>query len=379
MTIQREAAVSQLDLTGRSFLTIHDFTPAEVVALLDLAADLKAKQKNRDSLPAAGRPRRRHDLHEDQHAHAHELRGRHRAARRPADLPQRQRHPAARRRDHQGHRQRDEPLRRLHHDPHLRPEGRGGPRRATARSPSINGLTDDHHPCQGMADALTIREHCGRLEGVKLVYIGDGNNVTHSLAEVGAKTGMHVVACTPDDYRPDADIIARAQEDAKQTGATVELTERRRGGGARAPTSSTPTPSRAWARRRSTTSAWRRSRTTRSTRRLLERGRSAGQGHALPAGALGRGDHRRGAVLAALRGLRPGGEPAARAEGDHGGGHRAERDQIGPSSGRLTDRRASPLPTAPLGRAPAGLLLQKRNHDNAIRRQTTMRCDPAPW
>jgi ornithine carbamoyltransferase len=89
----------------------------------------------------------------------------------------------------------------------------------------INGLTDDHHPCQGMADALTVREHCGRLEAVKLVYIGDGNNVTHSLAEVGAKTGMHVVCCTPQDYRPDAEIIARAQEDARQTGGSIELTD----------------------------------------------------------------------------------------------------------------------------------------------------------
>jgi ornithine carbamoyltransferase len=76
-----------------------------------------------------------------------------------------------------------------------------------------------------MADALTIREHCGRLEGVKLVYIGDGNNVTHSLAEVGAKTGMHVVCCTPEDYRPNGEIIARAQEDAKATGAVIELTD----------------------------------------------------------------------------------------------------------------------------------------------------------
>ena len=79
-------------------------------------------------------------------------------------------------------------------------------------------------PARAMADALTIREHCGKLGGIKLVYIGDGNNVAHSLAEVGAKTGMHVVACTPDDYRPDMDIIARAQEDAKATGATIELT-----------------------------------------------------------------------------------------------------------------------------------------------------------
>jgi ornithine carbamoyltransferase len=93
-----------------------------------------------------------------------------------------------------------------------------------AQIPIISGLTDDHHPCQGMADALTIREHCGELEGKRLVYVGDGNNVAHSLAEVGAKTGMHVVICTPHAYRPNADIIARAQADAEDTGATVELT-----------------------------------------------------------------------------------------------------------------------------------------------------------
>ena len=90
--------------------------------------------------------------------------------------------------------------------------------------PVINGLTDDHHPCQGMADALTIREHVGRLEGVRVVYSGDGNNVAHSLAEVGAKTGMHIVICTPEGYRPDAAIVARAQADAAETGATIELT-----------------------------------------------------------------------------------------------------------------------------------------------------------
>jgi ornithine carbamoyltransferase len=95
---------------------------------------------------------------------------------------------------------------------------------ASATIPIINGLTDDHHPCQAMADALTVREHCGGLEGRKLVYSGDGNNVANSLAEVGAKTGMHVVICTPDDYRPDEAIVARARADAAQTGATIELT-----------------------------------------------------------------------------------------------------------------------------------------------------------
>ena len=97
--------------------------------------------------------------------------------------------------------------------------------------PVINGLTDDHHPCQGMADALTIREHCGGLEGRKLVYSGDGNNVAHSLMEVGAKTGMHVIVCTPEDYGPEEWAFATARADAKATGATIELTERPAGGG----------------------------------------------------------------------------------------------------------------------------------------------------
>ena len=102
---------------------------------------------------------------------------------------------------------------------------------ASATIPIINGLTDDHHPCQAMADALTVREHCGALEGRKLVYSGDGNNVAHSLAEVGAKTGMRVVICTPDGYRPDEAIIARARADAARDGGEHRAHERSARGG----------------------------------------------------------------------------------------------------------------------------------------------------
>ncbi len=120
--------------------------------------------------------------------------------------------------------------------------------------PVINGLTDAHHPCQAFADAFTIREQVGRLEGVRLVYSGDGNNVAHSLAEVGAKTGMHVVICSPPGYLPSEAVIERARADAAETGATIELTSDLRPP-PRAPTSSTPTPSRAWARRPTMTCA----------------------------------------------------------------------------------------------------------------------------
>jgi ornithine carbamoyltransferase len=89
--------------------------------------------------------------------------------------------------------------------------------------PVINGLTDDFHPCQIMADLLTIREHFGELAGRRLVYVGDGNNVAHSLMLGGAKTGMHVTICTPGGYDPKDWVVKWAREDAEQTGATIEL------------------------------------------------------------------------------------------------------------------------------------------------------------
>ncbi len=76
--------------------------------------------------------------------------------------------------------------------------------------PVINGLTDATHPCQALADALTIRERLGRLEGVRLAYVGDGNNVLHSLAAIGNRLGLSVVAACPEGFEPDPDEIARA-------------------------------------------------------------------------------------------------------------------------------------------------------------------------
>ncbi len=90
--------------------------------------------------------------------------------------------------------------------------------------PVINGLTDHCHPCQALADLLTIVENKGRAKGLKLAYIGDGNNITHSLLEVGAKVGMHVSVGCPRGYEPDADIVNRARAEAAQTGATIEIT-----------------------------------------------------------------------------------------------------------------------------------------------------------
>ena len=90
--------------------------------------------------------------------------------------------------------------------------------------PVINALTDLLHPCQALTDLLTIREHKGKnLKGLKMAYVGDGNNMTHSLMYAAAKTGMNFVAATPADYAPDEGVTQRTQEDAKETGASIAL------------------------------------------------------------------------------------------------------------------------------------------------------------
>ncbi|MCM1368144.1 MAG: ornithine carbamoyltransferase [Roseburia sp.] len=76
----------------------------------------------------------------------------------------------------------------------------------------INGLTDDFHPCQALADIFTLYETYGHLEGLKLAYFGDGNNMAHSLMLAGAKTGMEVSICSPKGYQPNPDIVAAAQK-----------------------------------------------------------------------------------------------------------------------------------------------------------------------
>ena len=90
--------------------------------------------------------------------------------------------------------------------------------------PVINALTDLLHPCQALTDLLTIREHKGKnLEGLKMAYVGDGNNMTHSLMYAVAKMGMNFIAATPGGYAPEEEVVQRAQEDAKETGASIAL------------------------------------------------------------------------------------------------------------------------------------------------------------
>ena len=92
--------------------------------------------------------------------------------------------------------------------------------------PVINGLTDDDHPTQLLADWVTIRENFGSdIKGRKFVYLGDGNNMTHAWLIMGAIMGAHVVAATPDGkWAPDAAVVAKAKAIAAKSGATIEVT-----------------------------------------------------------------------------------------------------------------------------------------------------------
>lgn len=92
-----------------------------------------------------------------------------------------------------------------------------------ASIPVINGLTDLHHPCQILSDLFTILEKRGKLKGMKLAYIGDGNNIANSLMEGGAKVGMEVVIACPKKFTPEADIVKQTQEVARRSGGKIEV------------------------------------------------------------------------------------------------------------------------------------------------------------
>jgi ornithine carbamoyltransferase len=89
--------------------------------------------------------------------------------------------------------------------------------------PVINGLTDDFHPCQALADVMTIRERFGELAGVRVAYLGDGNNVCHSLMVACAKLGANFVAAVPEGYDPDPEVVGWARAAAEASGSSVEV------------------------------------------------------------------------------------------------------------------------------------------------------------
>ncbi len=212
-----------MSLKGRSFLKLLDFTPAEILELIDLAADLKAKKK-------AGIP---HRLCEGKNIalifEKTSTRTRCSFEVAAADLGM---HP-------------------VYLDPSGSQIGKKESIADTARVlggifdgieyrgfgqelveelaayagvPVWNGLTNEFHPTQILADFLTIREQFGKLQGIKLVYCGDARyNMGNSLMVGCAKMGMHFVAAAPEKYFPDPALIAACQEVAKETGAILEF------------------------------------------------------------------------------------------------------------------------------------------------------------
>jgi ornithine carbamoyltransferase len=94
---------------------------------------------------------------------------------------------------------------------------------ANANVPVINALSDKYHPCQALADFFTLEERFGGLRGLKLAYVGDGNNMCHSLLTIGARAGAHIRVATPAGYEPDATIVAESKRVARETRGKIEI------------------------------------------------------------------------------------------------------------------------------------------------------------
>ncbi len=217
--------MADISLKGRNFLTLKDFTPEEIIYLLDLAADLKAKKKQ-------GVP---HDT----------LKGKNVALifEKTSTRTRCSFEVAAY----------DLGMHATYLDPKASQIGKKESIADTARVlgrmfdgieyrgfeqsiveelaekagvPVWNGLTNEYHPTQMLADTLTIREHFGRLKGIKLTYMGDARyNMGNSLMIVCAKLGMHFVACTNKKYFPEQSLVDYCNDVARETGATITLAE----------------------------------------------------------------------------------------------------------------------------------------------------------
>ena len=212
-----------MNLKGRSFLTLLSFTPAEISGLLDLAAELKAKKK-------AGIPHRLHEgknivlLFEKDSTRTrcafevagHDL-GMSTTYLGPSGSQMGKKESIA---------DTARVLGRMYDGIEYRGYGQSIVEELSRYSgvPVWNGLTNEFHPTQVLADFLTIREHFGGLQGRKLVYMGDARyNMGDSLMVGCAKMGMHFAACAPEKYFPDEKLVAQCRKIAAETGATLEF------------------------------------------------------------------------------------------------------------------------------------------------------------
>ena len=214
-----------MNLTGKHFLKLLDFTPAEIEGLIDLAAELKAKKKNGISHEeckgknialifekTSTRTRCSFEVA------AHDL-GMHVTYLDPSGSQIGKKESIA---------DTARVLGRMFDGIEYRGFGQEIVEELAkyAGVPVWNGLTNEFHPTQILADFLTIREHFGSLKGRKLVYMGDARyNMGNSLMVGCAKMGMHFVACAPKKYFPDAALVAECEAIAKETGAVLEFNE----------------------------------------------------------------------------------------------------------------------------------------------------------
>ena len=214
-----------MNLKGRNFLTLKDFTPEEITYLIDLAAELKAKKK-------AG------ELHEYYKGKNIALifektSTRTRCAFEVAahDLGMGSTYldpPGSQIGKKESIADTARVLGRMYEGIEYRGFGQDIVEELAkyAGVPVWNGLTNEYHPTQMLADMLTIREHFGHLKGIKLVYMGDARyNMGNSLMIACAKLGMHFVACTSKNYFPNEELVETCKGYAKETGATITLTE----------------------------------------------------------------------------------------------------------------------------------------------------------
>ena len=214
-----------MDLKGRNFLTLKDFTPEEISYLLDLAADLKDKKK-KGILVDKYRGKNIALIFEKTSTRtrcafevaAHDL-GMGTTYLDPSGSQIGKKESIA---------DTARVLGRMYEGIEYRGFGQEIVEELAkyAGVPVWNGLTNEYHPTQMLADLLTIREHLGRLKGVKLVYLGDARyNMGNSLMIACAKMGMHFVACAPEKYFPNKELVKECEEFAKETGASITLTE----------------------------------------------------------------------------------------------------------------------------------------------------------
>jgi ornithine carbamoyltransferase len=214
-----------MNLEGRNFLTLKDFTPEEIDYLLELSADLKAKKK-KGILPKQYPGKNIALIFEKTSTRtrcafevaAHDL-GLGTTYLDPSGSQIGKKESIA---------DTARVLGRMYEGIEYRGYGQEIVEELAeyAGVPVWNGLTNEYHPTQMLADLLTIKEHLGRLQGVKLVYMGDARyNMGNSLMVACAKMGMHFVACAPKEYFPNEKLVEECREFAKDTGATVNFIE----------------------------------------------------------------------------------------------------------------------------------------------------------